>query len=114
MKDGLVDIAMRRVKASELDFHDPRWPSHLHIDLLPIARGRGAGRRLVSCWFERLRSANIAGCHLQTMAENANAIPFFEAVGFRRSGTPQLIPGFRSSAGTRHHIQTMVCGLSRP
>ena len=112
MKDGLVDLALRRVKVSELDFEDPRWPAHLHIDLLPIARGRGAGRRLVSCWFERLRSANIAGCHLQTMAENTNAIAFFEAVGFRRHGSPQLIPGFRSPAGARHHIQTMVCEVS--
>jgi ribosomal protein S18 acetylase RimI-like enzyme len=113
MKDGLVDIATRRVKVSELDFEDERWPAHLHIDLLPIARGRGAGRRMVSEWLDRLRSANISGCHLQTMAENVSAIAFFEAVGFRRFGTPQLIPGFRSPAGARHHIQTMVCDLNR-
>lgn len=65
----------------------------------------------VACWFERLRAARIEGCHLQTMAENANAIAFFEAVGFRRFGGPQLIPGFRSPTGARHHIQTMVCDL---
>lgn len=113
MKDGAVDIALRRVKASDLDFHDARWPAHLHIDLLPVARGRGAGRRMVSAWLDRLRSAGIGGCHLQTMAENTNAIAFFETVGFRRFGEPQLIPGFRTRAGERLHIQTMVCDLDK-
>jgi GNAT superfamily N-acetyltransferase len=112
VKDGLLDIGLRRVKTSDLDFEDPRWPAHLHIDLLPIARGRGAGRRLVASWFDRLRSAGVAGCHLQTLAENADAIPFFEAVGFRRFGPPHLIPGFRTPAGARHHLLTMVCDLS--
>jgi GNAT superfamily N-acetyltransferase len=111
MKDGLADVARRRVKVSDLDFADPRWPSHLHIDLLPVARGRGAGRRLVAGWLERLRAARVEGCHLQTVAENANAIAFFEVVGFRRFGAPQLIPGFRSPTGARHRIQTMVCDL---
>jgi ribosomal protein S18 acetylase RimI-like enzyme len=108
VKDGLFDLGLRRVKARDLDFHDPQWPAHLHIDLLPIARGRGAGRRLVDCWFDRLRASEVPGCYLQTLAENVNAIPFFEAVGFRRISEPHLIPGFRTPAGARHHLLTMV------
>jgi GNAT superfamily N-acetyltransferase len=111
MKDGLVDLAMRRIDTRELDFHDPQWPAHLHIDLLDVARGQGAGRRLVHAWFDRLRERGVRGCHLQTMAENTSAIAFFEAVGFERHGRQQLIPGFRSPGGARHHIQTMVHAL---
>ena len=112
MKDAIVDVGSRRVKVRDLDFSDARWPSHLHIDLLPVARGMGAGRRLVDLWLTRLAEASIAGCHLQTMAENTGAIAFFEAVGFRREGEPHLIPGFRSPTGARHHIQTMVREIS--
>jgi ribosomal protein S18 acetylase RimI-like enzyme len=108
IKDGATDLALKRIDPKELDFHDPRWPSHLHIDLLPVARGQGAGRRVVMEWFDRLRAAGITGCHLQTMAENANAIAFFGAVGFRPHGKQQLIPGFRSRTGERLHLQTMV------
>ena len=109
--DGAVDIATRRVKPSDLEFSDPRYPAHLHVDLLPVARGRGLARRLVHEWFTRLHDASITGCHLQTLAENTRAIAFFEANGFRRCGEPQLIPGLRSPAGARHHMQTMVCDL---
>src|SRR5579883_2261660 len=42
--DGLTDLAGRRVDPRQIEFRDPRWPAHLHIDLLPEARGRGAGR----------------------------------------------------------------------
>jgi ribosomal protein S18 acetylase RimI-like enzyme len=70
---------------------DDRWPAHLHIDLLPVARGQGAGRRLVDAWFTRLRERGVSGCHLQTMAENTGAIAFFTTVGFRRLGEPQRI-----------------------
>jgi ribosomal protein S18 acetylase RimI-like enzyme len=112
MKDGLTDIATRRVKVKDLEVEDARWPAHLHIDLLPVARGHGAGRRLVSTWFDRLRAADVSGCYLQTMAENTGAIAFFGALGFRARGSPHLIPGFRSRNGERLHIQTMVCDLT--
>jgi ribosomal protein S18 acetylase RimI-like enzyme len=109
--DVVVDVARRRVKLRDLDFHDARWPAHLHIDLLPPARGRGAGRRLVHEWFALLRDRGIHGCHLQTMAENTGAIAFFSAMGFRRLGDPQLIPGLRARDGARLHSQVMVTDL---
>lgn len=109
--DGAIDLARRRVKLSDFDFADPRWPAHLHIDLLPPARGGGAGRQLVQGWFAMLRDRGITGCHLGTMAENTGAIAFFTAMGFRRFGAPQLIPGLRARDGGRMHSQTMVVDL---
>jgi ribosomal protein S18 acetylase RimI-like enzyme len=109
--DAAFDLARRRIKLSEMEFGDPRWPAHLHIDLLEPARGQGAGRRLVHAWFAVLRDRRITGCHLQTMAENSRAIAFFTAMGFRRLGDPQLIPGLRTREGGRMHSQAMVIDL---
>ena len=109
--DGVVDVATRRVRRSDLEFRDPRWPAHLHIDLLPPARGRGAGRQLVTGWLARLRSLGVGGCHLQTIAENAPALSFFEAVGFRRHGGVPVIQGLRTRDGGRLHLQAMVIDL---
>jgi ribosomal protein S18 acetylase RimI-like enzyme len=109
--DAAVDLARRRIKVREMEFSDPRWPAHLHIDLLEPARGRGAGRQLIHAWFARLRERGITGCHLQTMAENTRAIAFFSAMGLRRHGDPQIIPGLRTREGARMHSQTMVIDL---
>ena len=109
--DAAVDLARRRVKLSDFEFGDPRWPAHLHIDLLAPARGRGAGRLLVHAWFAMLRDRGISGCHLGTMAENTRAIAFFTAMGFRRFGDPRLIPGLRTREGARMHAQMMVTEL---
>jgi hypothetical protein len=66
---------------------------------------------LVHAWFAVLRDRRITGCHLQTMAENSRAIAFFTAMGFRRLGDPQLIPGLRTREGARMHSQAMVIDL---
>lgn len=109
--DAVVDVASRRVDLRDLEFRDPRWPAHLHIDLLPVARDRGAGRQLVTAWFGRLRSLGVAGCHLQTMAENGSALAFFEALGFRRHGGVPVVQGLRTRTGERLHLQAMVIDL---
>jgi GNAT superfamily N-acetyltransferase len=111
--DAAVDLARGQMKLSELEFSDARWPAHLHIDLLPEARGHGAGRQLVQAWFAVLRERGVDGCHLQTMVENTDAIAFFTAVGFRRLGKPQLIPGLRTREGGRMHAQVMVIELGQ-
>ena len=99
-------LRLRRVPlAGELS--DPRWPSHLHIDVMPVARGTGAAARLMELWFERLREGGSPGCYLQTSAENHRAVAFFERVGFRRYGDNPVVPGMRY-AGERMHQQTMV------
>jgi ribosomal protein S18 acetylase RimI-like enzyme len=94
------------------ELSDPRFPSHLHIDLLPAGRGRGAGRGLMEAWLDRLRAAGSPGCHLGTLAENTAAIAFFERMGFARHGPPTRVPGMRTRAGARMHQQLMTRGVA--
>ncbi|GAA1778237.1 hypothetical protein GCM10009795_025470 [Nocardioides hankookensis] len=103
------DSAVCRVRRVPVagGFHDPRWPSHLHIDLMPAARGTGAAARLMELWFERLREVGSPGCYLQTSYENSRAIAFFERAGFRRYGDTPVVPGSRFEGG-RMHEQAMV------
>lgn len=93
------------------ELHDPRWPAHLHIDLLPDSRGHGIGQRLMDCWLNVLRARRVPGCYLITLAENRSAIAFFTRCGFRPHGKQQPVPGLRSSAGARLHAMTMVIDL---
>ena len=95
----------RQPMAGELT--DPRWPSHLHIDLLPVARGTGAAEQLMTAWFDRLREVGSPGCYLQTSAENERAVRYFERMGFTKHGDNPVVPGLRHD-GCRMHQQTMV------
>ena len=91
---------------------DSSWPAHLHINLLPVARGRGAGAALMSAWIGRLRERGCPGVHLGTFFENHNAIAFFGSRGFRRYGGPIRVPGFRTRDRERMHLQWMVQSLA--
>jgi ribosomal protein S18 acetylase RimI-like enzyme len=102
----LDTLRQRDLPSGELS--DPRWPSHLHTNLLPEARGRGAGRRLMQAWLARLRERRSPGCHLGTLAENRNAIAFFTHMGFAPYGPPLPVPGMRLRGGGRMHQQLMV------
>jgi ribosomal protein S18 acetylase RimI-like enzyme len=106
--DGASDLVHRRLDRHELEFSDPRYPAHVHIDLLPTVRGIGAGRRLMSTWLDALRRRDVPGCHLQKFAENTGATAFFEACGFRRVGRSQPVPGLRTRDGGRLHTEAMV------
>jgi ribosomal protein S18 acetylase RimI-like enzyme len=104
--DALLDALRGRLPPRPR--FDERWPAHLHVDLLPEARGRGVGAALVRRWLGSLRAKEVPGCHLETLAENHRAVAFFEAMGFRREGEPVRVPGLRSPRGERHHLQLMV------
>jgi ribosomal protein S18 acetylase RimI-like enzyme len=58
-------------------------PSHLHIDLLPRAQGRGYGRRMVERLMDTLRRGGSPGVHLGVSALNTRAIGFYQRLGFR-------------------------------
>ncbi|MEV4840742.1 GNAT family N-acetyltransferase [Nonomuraea sp. NPDC049486] len=98
--------AIRRQPAPG-DFEDPRWPSHLHINVAPEARGTGAAQGLMESWQRRLKEAGSPGCHLQTLVENTRAVRFFERAGFTAHGPAPLVPGLRHQ-GARVHQRTMV------
>lgn len=68
-------------------FHFPPsfapFPSHLHIDLLPRAQGRGHGRRMMETMLETLRRQGSPGVHLGLSALNERAHRFYEKLGFQ-------------------------------
>lgn len=106
---SMADLAWSAVrrKPTAGDFDDPRWPSHLHINVAPSARGTGVADGLMNGWLDRLKVAGSPGCHLQTLVENSRAVRFFERMGFTKHGPTPLVPGLRHH-GTRLHQQTMV------
>jgi ribosomal protein S18 acetylase RimI-like enzyme len=59
------------------------YPSHLHIDLLPRARGRGYGRRMIEQIMDTLRSRGSPGAHLGVSTLNTRAFGFYQHLGFR-------------------------------
>ena len=58
-----------------------RYPSHLHIDLLPRLQGRGFGRRLIETLLAALRASGSAGVHLHVGRGNQRAAEFYRHVG---------------------------------
>jgi len=59
------------------------YPSHLHIDLLDRAQGRGLGRVMLQGVMERLRSHGSPGAHLGVSLVNVAAQGFYRHLGFR-------------------------------
>lgn len=59
------------------------YPSHLHIDLLPRAQGRGFGRRMLEQVMDTLRWHGSPGAHLGVSPINARARDFFAHLGFQ-------------------------------
>jgi ribosomal protein S18 acetylase RimI-like enzyme len=60
-----------------------RYPSHLHINLLPHLRGAGVGRQLMERWLATVREMGSRGAHLAVGAANRRAIRFYRACAFR-------------------------------
>jgi len=60
-----------------------KYPSHLHIDLLERARGRGFGRKMMEMVMEKLRERGSPGAHLGVSELNQSAVGFYERLGFR-------------------------------
>ncbi|SEJ21989.1 GNAT family N-acetyltransferase [Demequina mangrovi] len=62
------------------------YPAHLHVDLLPEAQGRGAGRALIEAACALLAERGVAGVHLGASRANAGALAFYPRVGFAEVG----------------------------
>ncbi len=104
---SIADL-IRQHRLPEGELRDARYPAHLHINLMPEVRGRGAGAALIRAWLNKLRSLGSPGCHLSTLLENPNGVPFFERMGFRKFRDPVLIPGMRTPSGERIHEITLI------
>lgn len=70
-----------RGEFAHVDF-DP-YPAHLHINLLPESRGKGAGRRLIQAYLDQLRGLSIPGVHLFTTSHNQAAVHVYQRCGFQ-------------------------------
>jgi ribosomal protein S18 acetylase RimI-like enzyme len=58
------------------------YPSHMHIDLLDRAQGRGFGRRMMEEGMQRLRRRGSPGVHLGVSVRNEAAQGFYRKLGF--------------------------------
>jgi ribosomal protein S18 acetylase RimI-like enzyme len=68
-----------------------RYPSHLHIDLLPALQGRGVGRQLMDALLTAMADLGSPGVHLGVDPRNTNAIGFYEHLGFSRHGAGGVV-----------------------
>jgi ribosomal protein S18 acetylase RimI-like enzyme len=59
------------------------YPSHLHIDLLERAQGKGFGRRMMEEVMAKLRERGSPGAHLGVSLSNVPAQGFYERLGFK-------------------------------
>jgi ribosomal protein S18 acetylase RimI-like enzyme len=59
-----------------------QYPSHMHIDLLERARGRGLGRRMMEQLMGELGKRGSPGAHLRVSALNTPALGFYRRLGF--------------------------------
>ena len=84
--------AWTRVEQVHHSYHHPdyfcpepydSYPSHLHIDLLPRAQGRGYGRRMIERIMDTLRARGSPGTHLGVSTLNTRACGFYQHLGFR-------------------------------
>jgi len=79
--DGeLVGLIHAPARAPEAVIRD--YPAHLHIDLLERIRGLGLGRALVERQLTALRARGVPGLYFDVATDNANAIAFYEHLGF--------------------------------
>ena len=58
------------------------YPAHLHLNLLPEARGRGVGERLMAQLCAEAARRGLPGVHATVLEENRPARRFFERLGF--------------------------------
>lgn len=59
-----------------------RYPSHLHIDLVPRLQGGGNGSAMIRTLLAALAAQGSPGVHLHTGKANVRAIGFYRHLGF--------------------------------
>jgi ribosomal protein S18 acetylase RimI-like enzyme len=74
----------QRMLLPELD----AYPAHLHIDLLPEARGHGEGRALMTSFLQGLHAAGVERVHLSMAPTNTGARAFYDRLGFTEIALP--------------------------
>lgn len=81
-----------------------RYPSHLHIDVVPRLQGSGVGARLMAALLAQLRAQRSCGVHLMVGRDNKRAAGFYRHLGFAEYPAATLGPEFPVS---QLHVFTM-------
>lgn len=89
--DWIRDEIHRPQTAPPIDL--TRYPAHGHIDLLPVARGQGHGRRAMALLETRMTKAGVPGLSLAVAEANSNAQAFYARLGYRRIDDAGAEPG---------------------
>ena len=63
------------------------YPAHLHIDLLPEARGGGNGKALMRAFLDGLAASGVERVHLGMDPANRSARAFYDRLGFTEIAT---------------------------
>ncbi len=59
-----------------------KFPSHLHLNLLPRLQGQGVGRSLLNDWLDIARNLGAEGVHVGVNKHNERALRFWSRNGF--------------------------------
>lgn len=82
-----------RYAAPHADFG--RYPAHLHLNLLPQARGQHLGEALLRAHLGALERRGVPGVQLSTTTQNEAALGLYHKLGFTvyaRQDTPLWLP----------------------
>ena len=80
MDQGLASMIHHRWRTP--DELARRYPSHLHINLLPRLQASGHGNQLTRTLLAALRDQGSLGVHLHTPRNNRRAVGFYRHFGF--------------------------------
>ena len=70
-----------------------RYPSHLHINLLPRLQASGLGSQMIKMLIAALRDQGSPGVHLHVPRGNQHAAGFYRHIGFTElPATPDELP----------------------
>ena len=82
-KSPLESFIVKKINSDiEEEDYFKDYPSHLHIDLLETAQGKGFGKKLLYDFFKLMKTKNVKGLHLGVGLNNKNAIEFYKKTGF--------------------------------
>ena len=79
LEKWLLNIIHRDYRLNE--FNDA-YPSHLHIDLLPVAQKKGFGKKMITRFLRHLVDEGSPGVQLSVGESNTNAVGFYLKLGF--------------------------------
>ncbi len=82
--DTLPDAHMVRAihRGIGIDENAAEYPTHLHIDILPVGQGQHLGQELMQTFLKRLREFDVPALHLGVGKRNPRAVRFYERAGF--------------------------------